>query len=132
MVIRHSSSPLNKAPIPFKCPKCTFKTRTSQDLAAHIKEKHENPEEEAAQAVLEKINEVTKDNKKRWTAQRRRPAAAANAPPCTCKKPGCGERTVKTDPGTPVSAAVISLLPFLCKILKQDCILKSGDFPYKG
>ena len=82
---------------PFKCPKCAFKCPNGQELSAHIKEKHENPEEEAAQAVLEKINEVSKDNKKRWTAQRRRPLST-HAPPCTCKKQGCGEKALKTDP----------------------------------
>ena len=94
-------------------------------MAAHIKEKHENPEEEAAQAVLEKINEVSKDNKKRWTAQRRRPVTA-NAPPCTCKKPGCGEKAVKTDPGTLVSAAVSSQS---CHSYLDTRILKSSRFP---
>ena len=84
---------------PFKCPKCAFKCQNGQELSAHIKEKHENPEEEAAQAVLEKINEVSKDNKKRWTAQRRGPISnAKHAPPCTCKKRGCGEKALKTDP----------------------------------
>ena len=86
---------------PFRCPKCDFKCPSGQELSAHVKEKHENPEEEAAQAVLEKINEVSRDNKKRWTAQRRRGpnSKPKRGPlPCTCKKSESGEKALKTDP----------------------------------
>ena len=53
--------------------------------------------------MLEKINEVSRDNKKRWTAQRRRGphSKPKRGPlPCTCKKSDSGEKALKTDPET--------------------------------